>query len=139
MEQKIEQHKNSTVSDEELLSVMADFLEMGYVENIVAMFKQESRYYDWTGALLADERFAVRLGVSVLFEYLTEDCPDDVGKALPSLARQLENPTSWIRGEVLSVLGIIGTQAAMDYVKKMVDDPDNQVAEVARDILLDAE
>jgi hypothetical protein len=138
MEQKIEQHKNTTVSDEELLSVMADFLEMGYVENIVAMFKQESRYYDWTGELLADERFAVRLGVSVLFEYLTEDCPDDVGKALPSLARQLENPTSWIRGEVLSVLGIIGTQAAMDYVKEMVDDPDSQVAEVARDILQDA-
>jgi len=138
MQQEIDQQENTTVSDDELLTVMADFLEMGHVENIVAMYKQEPRYYDWTGELLADERFAVRLGVSVLFEYLIEDCPDDVGLAVPSLARQLENPTSWIRGEVVNVLGIIGTKAAMAHVEKMVDDPDSQVAEVARDILQEA-
>ena len=128
MQQEIDQQENTTVSDDELLTVMADFLEMGHVENIVAMYKQEPRYYDWTGELLADERFAVRLGVSVLFEYLIEDCPDDVGLAVPSLARQLENPTSWIRGEVVNVLGIIGTKTAMAHVEKMVDDPNSQVA-----------
>jgi hypothetical protein len=46
---------------------------MGHVENIVAMFKQDPRYYAWTGNLLQDERFAVRLDVSVLFEYLARD------------------------------------------------------------------
>ncbi len=82
------------VSDQELLKVIADFLEMGHVENIVAMFKQEPRYYQWTGALLADERFGVRLGASVLFEYLAEECPDDVHLAVPSLAEALQNKTS---------------------------------------------
>jgi hypothetical protein len=135
MEQSIDKQNTTTVSDEELLKVMADFLEMGHVENIVAMYKQEPRYYDWTGEILADERFAVRLGVSVLFEYLLEDCPDDVDLAVPSLVRQLENPLSWIRGEVVNVLGIIGTQSAMTHVKAMVADQDEQVAEVARDIL----
>ncbi len=135
MQQSIDKQNTTTVSDEELLKVMADFLEMGHVQNIVAMYKQEPRYYDWTGEILADERFAVRLGVSVLFEYLLEECPDDVDLAVPSLVRQLENPLSWIRGEVVNVLGIIGTPAAMNHVKAMVADQDEQVAEVARDIL----
>ena len=135
MQQNIDKQKTATVSDEELLKVMADFLEMGHVENIVAMYKQEPRYYDWTGELLTDERFAVRLGVSVLFEYLVEECPNAVDLAVPSLARQLKNPASWIRGEVVNVLGIIGTDTAMIYVQDMIEDLDNQVAEVARDIL----
>lgn len=138
MQQAIDQQTNRAVSDEELFRVMADFLEMGYVENIVAMYKQEPGYYDWTGALLTDERFAVRLGVSVLFEYLIDERPDDVELAVPSLARQLKNPNSWVRGEAVNVLGIIGTHAALAHVQKMMDDPDSQVAEIAHDVLKEA-
>ncbi len=133
-----EQRTDRTVSDEELLTVMADFLEMGHVENIVAMYKQEPRYYEWTGRLLTDERFAVRLGVSVLFEYLVEQRPDDVRLAIPSLTEQLEHTESWVRGEAVNVLGIIGSKDALVQVEKMVEDPDSQVAEVARDILQEA-
>ncbi|WP_456388643.1 HEAT repeat domain-containing protein [Desulfolithobacter sp.] len=124
------------VSDEILLGVIADFLEMGHVENIVAMFKAEPRYYGWTGDLLRDERFAVRLGVSVLFEYLVEQRPDQVELAIDSLVRQLDSNTpAWIRGEAVSVLGIIGTEKALARVRLLMNDPDPQVAEVARDIV----
>ena len=136
METTIQQEKKGTeVSDEELLKVIADFLEMGYVQNIVEMFKQETRYYDWVGQLLTDERFAVRLGVSVLFEYLIEERPDDIQLAVPSLAKVLTHETSWVRGEAVSVLSIIGSQEAMSLVKTMEQDPDSQVAGMARDIL----
>ena len=47
------------VSDAELLSVIKDFLEMGHVDNIVAMFDRDPRYFKWTGDILQDERFAV--------------------------------------------------------------------------------
>ncbi|HEB50199.1 MAG TPA: HEAT repeat domain-containing protein [Desulfobulbus sp.] len=123
------------VSDEELLRVIADFLDMGYVENIVAMFKQEPRYYRWTGQLLQDERFAVRLGISVLFEYLVQERPHEVGLAVPSLAEALESDLARVRGEAVSVLGIIGTPEALAHVRTMVNDPDPQVTEVVRDIL----
>ncbi len=123
------------VSDTELLRVIADFLEMGHVENIVAMFKQERKYYGWTGRLLTDERFAVRLGVSVLFEYLREERPEEIGLAVPSLKEQLEHEAAWVRGEAVSVLGIIGTREALDAVRTMLDDPAPQVREVARDIV----
>ncbi|HEB69112.1 MAG TPA: HEAT repeat domain-containing protein [Desulfobulbus sp.] len=135
---KEQQQTDKTVSDEELLAVMADFLEMGHVENIVAMYKQEPRYYQWTGKLLTDERFVVRLGISVLFEYLVEQRPAEVRLAIPSLRKQLENPDSLIRGEAVNVLGIIGTPDALALVEKMVQDPDSQVVEVARDILKEA-
>ena len=123
------------VSDQELLTVIADFLEMGHVENIVAMFKQDPRYYAWTGDLLQDERFAVRLGVSVLFEYLAADRAEEIQLALPSLARSLQHQTSWVRGEAVSVLAIIATRQALALVETMVDDPAPEVAAIARDIL----
>ena len=138
MQAKDRKEGGQTVSDAELLQVMADFLNMGHVENIVAMYRQDNRYYDWTGDLLADERFAVRLGVSVLFEYLVEEDPDNVALAVPSLTRQLGNEKSWVRGEAASVLGIIGSPEALARVETMLDDPDDQVVEVARDILQQA-
>ncbi len=138
MQAKDRKEGGQTVSDAELLQVMADFLNMGHVENIVAMYRQDNRYYDWTGDLLTDERFAVRLGVSVLFEYLVEEDPDNVALAVPSLTRQLGNEKSWVRGEAASVLGIIGSPEALARVETMLDDPDDQVVEVARDILQQA-
>ncbi len=125
------------VTDSELAKVIADFLEMGHVENIVAMFKQERRYYGWTGQLLTDERFAVRLGVSVLFEHLREQRPEEIGLAVPSLVEMLDHPVAWVRGEAVSVLGIIGTPEALAAVRKMTGDSDPQVREVAQDILQD--
>ncbi len=138
MEHAREQPKEQTGIDRELIKVMADFLEMGHVENIVAMFKQESSYYDCVGELLTDERFAVRLGVSVLFEYLVAERPDDVELAIPSLVAQTDNPNSWVRGEVANVLGIIGSQEALRHVETLVADSDSQVVAVARDVLKDA-
>ena len=123
------------VSDQELLQVIADFLAMGHVDNIVAMFRQEPRYYGWTGQLLADERFAVRLGVSVLFEHLRLLAADQLPLAIPSLVAQLDNPLDWVRGEAASVLGIIGTEAAVHALRPLLHDCSPQIVEIVHDIL----
>jgi hypothetical protein len=136
MKSNISQQNHATeVSDEALLKVIADFLEMGHVENIVEMFKQEPRYYEWVGQLLTDERFAVRLGVSVLFEYLVEEQPNEVELAIPSLAEVLKHDTPWVRGEAISVLSIIGSLPAITLIKTMDKDLDPQIAEMVQDIL----
>lgn len=126
------------LSDAELKKVIGDFLDMGHVDNIVAMFRREPRYYGWTGEILTDPRFQVRLGVSVLFEELQALQPDAVDLATPSLLALLHAappPPSYVRGEAISVLAIIGTDVAMAAVRAAVTDPDPLVAEVARDIL----
>ena len=102
-----------TVSNQELKRVIADFLDMGHVENIVAMFRHEPRYYAWTADLLRDERFSVRLGVSVLFEELRESHADHVERAIPSLVKLLEAKEPLLRGEAVSILGIIGSDKAL--------------------------
>ena len=126
------------VSDAELKKVIGDFLDMGHVDNITAMFRREPKYYGWTGEILNDPRFQVRLGVSVLFEELRLLQPDKIDLAIPSLLALLHAAPpapSYARGEAVSVLAIIGSEAAMVAVQAVVADSDPVVAEVARDIL----
>ena len=123
------------VSDAELLKVIKDFLEMGHVDNIVAMFYREPRYFEWTGAILDDERFAVRLGVSVLFEELQARNCHSIHLAVPSLSALLSSEDPLLRGEALSVLAIINEQSLRDQALKLRDDKVRQVREIAEDIL----
>ena len=124
-----------TVSDEELLRVIKDFLEMGHVDNIIAMFHQDARYLDLIGAVLDDERFNVRLGVSILFEELRKRTPDHTELAIPSLLPLLKSDRPHIRGEALSVLAIIGGKTAYEHIKEMVLDQQPQVRALALEIL----
>lgn len=123
------------VSDEELRSVIADFLEMGHVENIVAMFRHDSRYFSWSGELLMDERFNVRLGMSVLFEELSMDPNEPVHLAIPSLQKVLEAEDPLYRGEAVSILGMINTEAALKAVELLRNDPSPQVREMVELVL----
>lgn len=123
------------VSDQELKKVIADFLEMGHADNIFEMFKQDVRYYTWVGELIDDERFAVRLGISVLFEELKNHCPEDMHLAVPSLCRVLDDAPPHVRGDAINVLGIIGTDAALEGVRRALQDESPQVREVAGDVL----
>ena len=126
--------KKIEVDDKEMIEVIADFIEQGLVENIVAMFKADKSYYRLTGEILADERFAVRLGVSVLFEYLVAEKPEEVELAVPSLIALLNPKTpAYIRGEAVGVLGLIGSEQALAALKPLVKDDDPQVAEIAKD------
>ncbi len=125
------------VSDDELKKVIKDFLEMGHVENIVAMFRRDPHYYTWTGEILNDERFNVRLGVSVLFEELQALQPEKLVLATPSLNCLLKNESPLIRGEAINVLGIIGSVEAIALVRRMLDDPSPQVREMAEMVLED--
>ncbi|WP_136795643.1 HEAT repeat domain-containing protein [Desulfosediminicola ganghwensis] len=124
------------VDDAELKKVMADFLELGHVENIIAMYRHDPRYYDWTGEILDDERFAVRIGVSVLFEELTRLEPEQTQRAVPSLAVLLQSESANIRGEAIGVLGIIGGEKAISQIRAMENDPSPQVREMV-DLVLE--
>jgi hypothetical protein len=120
----------SEVSDTELKKVIGDFLEMGYVDNIVSMFRKEPQYFDWTGELLQDERFNVRLGLTILFEELSSIEPRLLTRAVPSLATTLTSESPLIRGEAIGILGIIGTSEAKRLITQMKDDPSPQVREM---------
>jgi hypothetical protein len=119
----------------DLLKVIGDFLELGHVENIVAMFKQDQGLYDLTGDLLRDERFAVRLGAAVLFEELAVIRPDEIQRAIPALLPLLKEANPIFRGEAATILGIIGGEEAIKNLMQLQNDDDPQVLEIVTDIL----
>jgi hypothetical protein len=126
------------VSDTELKAVIADFLDMGLVENIVAMFRREPRYYAWSGELLNDSRFQVRLGMAVLFEELRMVDHDTIDLATPSLIALLQTTPPlplFIRGDALGLLAIIDSDQAMNEVRALTHDDDIQLAAMARELL----
>jgi hypothetical protein len=126
---------HNSVSDQELKRVIADFLDQGHVENIVAMFRREPKYYSWTGDILQDGRFNVRLGISVLFEELRQIQPEKIELAIPSLLELLKKDGPLLRGEVISLLGIIGGEKALAIVRQHNDDPDPRVQEMVQLVL----
>jgi len=121
--------------DINILKVIGDFLELGHVENIVAMFRQDRSLYSLTGELIRDERFTVRLGVAVLFEELAVLRPDDLPLAIPALLPLLEESSPILRGEAATILGIIGDGEAIANLRTLQNDPDQQVLEIVTDIL----
>lgn len=131
--------QSSEVSDQELKSVIADFLDMGHVENIVAMFRHDSLYFEWVGEILCDERFSVRLGLSVLFEELVTVRPEQLSLAIPSLKAVLEEEEPLYRGEALSLLGTIDSEESRDLIRTHLHDENPQVREMAELLLQDEE
>jgi len=119
----------------DLLKTIGDFLELGHVENIVAMFRQDTRLYNLAGLLIRDERFAVRLGAAVLFEELAVVQPNEISLAIPSLFPLLQEKNPFLRGEAATILGIIGSPAALQHLRPHKDDPDPQVKEIITDII----
>jgi hypothetical protein len=119
----------------DMLQVIGDFLELGHVENIVAMFKQDRSLYDLTGDLLRDERFTVRLGIGVLFEELALIRPTEIPLAIPSLLPLLQEQNPILRGEAANILGIIGSRDALRQLVQLKEDPDSQVREIVADII----
>lgn len=126
---------DETSADQQLRQVMADFLDMGHVENIMAMVRQDPSLYRFTGELVRDERFMVRVGVAVLFEAMCAERPDEVVLAIPSLTPLLADPTPWIRGEAANVLGLIGTPESLTLLATLRNDPEPQIREIVADYL----
>jgi hypothetical protein len=119
----------------DLLKIIGDFLELGHVENIVAMFKQDTSLYSLTGDLIRDGRFSVRLGTAVLFEELVAMRPDETSLAIPFLLPLLQEENPLLRGEAATILGIIGSPDALQHLRQLANDPDPQVLEIISDII----
>ena len=128
--------KNSfTVNDAETQATIATFLELGHVDNIIAMFSEDPSLYAWTGTLLNDERFMVRMGMVVLFETLAEIRPNDIPLALDSLLPLLNEKTApYVRGEAATIIGLMNNKEAHQALEPLKNDPDPQVREIVIDI-----
>lgn len=115
------------------LKMIADYMENGFLDNIVDMFKQDKSYYPLIGALLGDERSRVRIGTVALVETLKSGDADALFTAIPGIAELLQDSSVTIRGDAAYLLGIIGHKDALPFLAKAATDENELVRDAVEE------
>lgn len=115
--------------------MIADYMEKGFLENIIDMFKHDRSLYPLIGDLMTDERMRVRLGMSALVETLAKEDPENILISIPAIAALLKSENPTIRGDAVYLLGIIGHRDAVPFLIGALEDENSDVREFAREAI----
>jgi HEAT repeat protein len=115
--------------------LIADYMENGFLENIIDMFKHDKNLFTLIGDMLEDERSRVRIGAVALVETFMAEHSNDVSTALPGISKALKNPNPTIRGDAAYLLGIIGHRDALPFLIDAMHDEHELVREAAAEAL----
>ncbi len=126
------------INPEELKTMIADYMENGFLENIIDMFRHDKSLYRFVGELMTDERVRVRLGISALVETLKKEDPENVHMSATNILPLLKNAEPVIRGDAAYLLGIIKHPDAIPLLKKVADNDENaDVRSIAKEAMED--
>lgn len=126
------------MSNGDLKKMIADYMENGFLENIIDMFSHDSSLYSLISPLLQDERVRVRIGITALVEELARRDAEHVAEAVPGLIGILEHTEPFVRGDAANLLGFIGDSAALPFLRKAVEhDADPNVRLLAAEAIND--
>lgn len=126
-----------TAHSDELLKMIADYMENGFLENIIDMFLHDRSLYSLVGDLIRDERVRVRIGTTALIEELRRLDPDHITAAVPSLLPLLAGVEPIVKGDAANLLGIIGDPSALPFLEKMAGDPHEGLRAVVNEAIGD--
>ncbi len=109
--------------------MIADYMEKGFLENIIDMFRHDRRLYGIVGELIQDERVRVRIGVTALMEELSLLDAHYVRDAVSDLLPLLDHENPVIRGDVSNILGIIADKTVLPFLERRLtdDNPDVRI------------
>jgi HEAT repeat protein len=115
--------------------MIADYMENGFLDNIIDMFRHDRTLYSLVGELIRDERVRVRVGVTALVEEMKRLDPGNVSLALENLHPLLDHPDAVVRGDSANLVGIIGERNSQPYLRKLLADRDGNVRSIAAEAL----
>lgn len=121
--------------DSNLRSMIADYMENGFLENIIDMFKHDGVLYSLVGELIQDERVRVRLGTTALMEELRVKDKGNIHKAAQNILPLLDHDNPVVRGDVSNLLGIIGDKNAIPYLERALSDGNPDVRLIAEEAI----
>lgn len=120
---------------EEMKKMLIDYMERGFLENIIALFRTDDSLYEFIPGMLSDERMRVRLGTAALVEELSNTDAAGIKAMLPGIAGLLKHENPNVRGDAAYVLGGIKDPDARPYLEAALEDEDESVRDVVRDAL----
>jgi len=127
--------KADSESDQYLITLIADHMESGFLENIIDMFRHDKSLYPLISSLIQDERVRVRVGVTALMEELRKLDAGNISGALPGLLPLLSSAEPFVRGDAANLLGIIGDKRALVSLEKLLEDENADVRLIAKEAL----
>ena len=123
----------------DLLQMISDYMENGFLENIIDMFRHDVTLYRLIGELIQDERVRVRLGVTALMEELKKIDPNHVILAQEHLLPLLQHANAVVRGDAANLVGLIGNRASLLHLKTLTEDENGNVRIIVREALQELE
>ena len=126
------ENQQDTVST---LKMIADYMENGFLDNIVDMFKHDKSLYPLIGGLIGNERSRVRIGTVALVESLKSEDGGNVTSAIAGIAEFLKAPNATIRGDAAYLLGIIGHKDSLPFLKDNTNDENELVRETVEEAI----
>ncbi len=121
--------------DNELKAMVLDYMEKGFLENIIDMFKHDENLFPLIIDMIKDERVRVRLGATALVEELMKFKPEPLVKLIPDIAELLKDENPTIRGDAANLLDIIGHRDALPFLMASENDADLNVREIINDAI----
>ncbi len=129
----------NNVDSSELKVMIADYMEKGFLENIVDMFKHDAHLYEYIGDLMKDERLRVRIGISALIETLALEDLEHIPKAIPSIACLLKDQNPVMRCDAAFLLGVIRHRDSLPFLREATNDEDANVNTIAKEAIEEIE
>ncbi len=123
------------MTDHEMKAMLIEYMGKGFLDNIIALFRQDQSLFPLIADMLADEQYRVRLGTVALVEELAKENGVDLATAVPGIIRLLGHESPTIRGDAAGVLGTIKDRSAIPALQALVGDQHPGVREAARDAL----
>ncbi|MFQ3574234.1 MAG: HEAT repeat domain-containing protein [Thermodesulfovibrionales bacterium] len=115
--------------------MILDYMDKGFLDNIIDLFKKHHDCFMLISDMLVDERIRVRLGVTALVETLVHSHRDVLVEIIPTIAELLSDPNPTVRGDSAYILSLIGHQSALPYLLDHRQDENPIVREIIEDTI----
>jgi len=125
------------MNDDEMRDMLIDYMGRGFLDNIIALCKQEPSTCRFIPDMVEAENIRVRLGATALVEELLPRYNRELRIAVPGLVKLLNHVSPTVRGDAASLLGTIKDESAAIALQACLQDPHPGVREAARDALAD--
>ena len=125
------------MQDHDMKAMLVEYMGKGFLDNIIALFRQDFSLCRFIPHMLGDENLWVRLGTVALVEELAAEHGGELRAAVPGLIELLNHGNPTVRGDAASVLGTIKDRSARAALEACLEDDHPGVREAARDALAD--
>jgi len=115
--------------------MLVEYMEKGFLENIIALFKTDNSLYEFIPGMLSDGNMRVRIGTAALVEELAGNHSAELKASVPGLTALLLHDNPNVRGDAAYVLGIIRDHSAGAALRAALNDENPGVRESAKDAL----